>query len=252
MGYAARSSLFICTILYIAVSLVLTGIVPYTNLNVTDPVAFAMEVINQGWAAGIISLGAVVGMMTVILVMMYGGTRLLMAFARDGLMPKIMSDLSPKRKTPVKNTLIFTGVISIFAGFIPLDALAELVNMGTLIAFVFVSAGILYLRKNKDIPEGGFKVPFYPVLPIISLLLCIFLISQLSLNTWIGCGVWFIIGLIVYFAYGKKHSTNFAFSTSKNFCASGFVNCSNASRNCSFSFFSKNALTFLKCDFTLV
>lgn len=200
-------SLLVCTALYIVVSLVLTGIVPYTDLNVTNPVAFAMQVIHQDWIAGIISLGAVVGMITVILVMMYGGTRLLVAISRDGLMPKVMSEISPKRQTPVKNTVIFMLVVSLFAGFIPLDKLAELVNMGTLIAFIFVSAGILYLRKNKELPSGGFKVPFYPVLPILSLLFCLFLISQLSLNTWIACGTWFIIGLIVYFAYGKKHST---------------------------------------------
>ena len=199
-------SLLICTILYILVSLVLTGIVPYTDLNVANPVAFAMQVINQDWIAGIISLGAVVGMMTVMLVMMYGGTRLLVAFARDGLMPKVMSEISPKRQTPVKNTTIFMVVISLFAGFIPLDKLTEMVNMGTLIAFIFVSGGILYLRKNKELPTGGFKVPFYPVLPILSLVLCIFLITQLSLNTWIACGSWFIIGLIIYFIYGKKHS----------------------------------------------
>ncbi|MEK4627712.1 MAG: amino acid permease [Solibacillus sp.] len=199
-------SLLICTILYVAVSLVLTGIVPYTQLNVADPVAFAMQVINQGWIAGIISLGAVVGMMTVILVMMYGGTRLLVAFGRDGLMPKVMTEISPKRKTPVKNTVIFTIITSFFAGFIPLGTLAELVNMGTLIAFIFVSAGIIYLRKNENLPKGGFKVPFYPVLPIISLLLCIFLISQLSFHTWIACGIWFIIGMFIYFTYGKKHS----------------------------------------------
>ena len=101
-------------------------------------------------------------MMTVMLVMMYGGTRLLVAFARDGLMPKVMSEISPKRQTPVKNTTIFMVVISLFAGFIPLDKLTEMVNMGTLIAFIFVSAGILYLRKNKELPTGGFKVPFYP------------------------------------------------------------------------------------------
>lgn len=199
-------SLFICTILYVAVSLVLTGIVPYSLLNVADPVSFAMEMINQSWIAGIISLGAVIGMMTVILVMMYGGTRLLLAFGRDGLLPKVMKELSPKRKTPVKNTWIFTVVISLFAGFIPLSTLTELVNMGTLIAFIFVSAGIVYLRKQKDLPQGGFKAPFYPVLPIVSLLLCIFLISQLSSHTWIAFSVWFVIGIVVYFVYGKKHS----------------------------------------------
>ncbi|WP_339195306.1 amino acid permease [Solibacillus sp. FSL R5-0449] len=200
-------SLLVCTVLYIVVSLVLTGIVPYTDLNVTNPVSYAMQVIDQEWAAGIISLGAVIGMMTVILVMMYGGTRLLMAFARDGLMPKMLAQLSKKRKMPAKNIWLFTVIISFFAGFIPLDLLAELVNMGTLVAFIFVSAGILYLRKNKDLPKDRFKVPFYPVLPILSFILCIFLITQLSFHTWIACGVWFIIGLIVYFMYGKKHST---------------------------------------------
>lgn len=199
-------SLIICTIFYVAVSLVLTGIVPYQQLNVADPVAFAMTFVEQDWVAGLISLSAVIGMLTVILVMMYGGTRLLMAFARDGLMPKVMQELHPKRKTPMKNTFIFTGIISIFAGFIPLGTLAELVNMGTLIAFIFVSAGIIYLRKNKDLPNGGFKVPFYPVLPIMSLLLCIFLISQLSAHTWIACGIWFVLGIIIYFIYGKRHS----------------------------------------------
>ena len=201
------SSLIICTVLYVAVSLVLTGIVPYQQLNVSDPVAFAMNFVGQDWVAGIISLSAVIGMLTVMLVMMYGGTRLLLAFSRDGLMPKVLKELHPKRKTPVKNTFMFTIVISIIAGLVPLGTLAEMVNMGTLIAFIFVSAGILYLRKNKDLPTGGFKVPFYPVLPIVSLLLCIFLISQLSAHTWIACSVWFVLGIILYFVYGKKHST---------------------------------------------
>lgn len=200
-------SLIICTILYVAVSLVLTGIVPYQQLNVSDSVAFAMNFVGQDWVAGIISLSAVIGMLTVMLVMMYGGTRLLLAFSRDGLMPKVLKELHPKRKTPVKNTFMFTIVISIIAGLVPLGTLAEMVNMGTLIAFIFVSAGILYLRKNKDLPTGGFKVPFYPVLPIVSLLLCIFLISQLSAHTWIACSVWFVLGIILYFVYGKKHST---------------------------------------------
>ncbi|STY44006.1 amino acid transporter [Listeria grayi] len=92
------------------------------------------------------------------------------------------------------------------AGFIPLDELAALVNMGTLLAFMAVSVGILFLRKNKEIPEGGFKVPFYPVVPIISFLLCLFLISRLSATTMIACGIWFVIGLLIYFIYGRKHS----------------------------------------------
>lgn len=199
-------SLVICTILYVVVSLILTGIVPYKQLNVSDPVSFAMQVIHQDWVAGIISLGAVVGMMTVILVMQYGGTRLLYALGRDGLLPKMMSELNKKHQTPVKNTWIFATLVALCAGFVPLSKLAELVNMGTLLAFTIVSIGVIYLRKDKTIPAGGFKVPFFPALPIISFILCLFLISQLSIFTWIACGIWFILGLFIYFTYGRKHS----------------------------------------------
>ncbi len=199
-------SLFICTILYVAVSLVLTGMVSYTRLDVSDPVSFVMQIVHQDWVAGVISLGAVVGMMTVILVMSYGGTRLLYAFGRDGLLPKSMYELSNKYKTPVKNTWVFATLVSFCAGFIPLSKLAELVNMGTLLAFTIVSIGVIYLRKNKNIPSSGFKVPFFPIIPICSFLLCLFLITQLSVYTWIACGIWFVLGLLFYFAYGKKHS----------------------------------------------
>lgn len=199
-------SLAICTILYIAVSLVLTGMVPYTDLNVSDPVSFAMQIINQDWVAGVISLGAVVGMMTVMLVMLYGGTRLLYAFGRDGLLPKSMAKLHDKFHTPVKNTWTFAIIAAICGGVVPLDKLAELVNLGTLLAFTMVSIGIIFLRKNKNIPSGGFKTPLYPVLPILSFILCIFLITQLSVHTWIACSIWFAIGLIIYFVYGRKHS----------------------------------------------
>lgn len=199
-------ALAICTILYVAVSAVLTGIVSYKELDVTDPVAFAIHYIHQDWAAGLISLGAVTGMITVLLVMSYGATRLVYAISRDGLLPKAAAKLSGKKKIPVRATWIFAVCVSLVAGFIPLDELAALVNMGTLLAFMAVSVGILFLRKNKEIPEGGFKVPFYPVVPIISFLLCLFLISRLSATTMIACGIWFVIGLLIYFIYGRKHS----------------------------------------------
>ncbi|MCR8659011.1 amino acid permease [Paenibacillus endoradicis] len=199
-------SLVICSLLYVTVSLVLTGLVPYTKLNVTDPVSFALQVIHQDWVAGIISLGAVVGMMTVILVMLYGGTRVLYALGRDGLLPRSMYELSKKYKTPVKNTWIFSILVALCAGFIPLSELAELVSTGTLVAFIIVSIGVIYLRKDKNIPSGGFKVPFFPIVPIGSFLLSVFLIFQLSVHTWIACGIWFIIGLFIYLFYGSKHS----------------------------------------------
>ncbi len=199
-------SLLVCTMLYVTISLVLTGIVPYTQLNVSNPVSFALQLINQNWMAGVISLGAVIAMMTVILVMLYGGTRLLYAFGRDGLLPKIMYELNEKYKTPVKNTWILASLIAFCAGFIPLSKLVELVNMGTLIAFTIASIGVIFLRKDNSIQSGGFKVPFFPVLPISSFLLCLFLITQLSVLTWIACSIWLVFGLLIYFTYGRKHS----------------------------------------------
>lgn len=199
-------SVLVCTVLYVIVSLVLTGIAPYTQLNVNNPVSFVMQLINQDWIAGIISLGAITGMITVILVMLYGGTRLVYALARDGMLPKILSDLNRKHNTPIKNTWIYSTLVAFCAGFVPLTKLAELVNMGTLLAFMSVSIGIIFLRKNKTIPPGGFRVPLYPFLPICSFLLCLFLISQLPASTWIACGIWFGFGLIIYFIYGRRHS----------------------------------------------
>ncbi|QCR34248.1 amino acid permease [Lysinibacillus sp. SGAir0095] len=199
-------SLLVCSLLYITISLVMTGIAPYTELNVSNPVSFVIQLVGQDWIAGVISLGAVTGMMTVILVMLYGGSRLLFAIARDGLLPKMLYKVNPKNQTPVLNTWIFGFAVAFCAGFIPLNKLAELVNMGTLLAFMIVSIGVLYLRKNKEIPSGGFKVPLFPVLPIISFFACLFLITQLSIHTWIACGTWFVIGLIFYFIYGRKNS----------------------------------------------
>ncbi len=165
-----------------------------------------MQLIEQDWIAGIISLSAVLGMITVILVMSYGGTRLLYALGRDGLLPKSMCELSKKYNTPVKNTWTFAILVAFCAGVVPLSKLAELVNMGTLLAFTIVSIGVIFLRKNKNVPTGGFKVPLFPIIPILSFLLCIFLIAQLSVHTWIACGIWFGFGLFVYFAYSRKHS----------------------------------------------
>ncbi|MEK4253622.1 amino acid permease [Ureibacillus sp. FSL K6-2830] len=200
-------TLVICTILYVAVSLVLTGMVPYKELNVGNPVAYAMEMKNLDWVFGVISLGAVISMMTVIFVMLYGGTRLVYSFARDGMLPKVLSEIHPRRKIPLKNTWIYAIFVSLFAGFIPIDKLAELVNIGTLIAFAAVSIGVIFIRKMKiDGLKEGFKVPLFPIVPILSSLLCIFMIVQLSTFTMFTCLIWMIIGLLVYFVYGRTHS----------------------------------------------
>ncbi|MFY4774079.1 amino acid permease [Metabacillus sp. RGM 3146] len=200
------TSLLICTVLYIVVSAILTGIVPYDQLNVTNPVAFALKFIHQDWVAGLISIGAIAGMTTVLLVMMYGQTRLFYAISRDGLLPKRLSRVSPEKNTPVFSSWVSFVAVSIFAGLIPLGQLAELTNIGTLFAFMTVSVGILYIRKNKMASNTGFKVPFVPVVPILAFVFCGYLVLQLPAITWQFFGIWLVIGLVVYFLYGRRHS----------------------------------------------
>ncbi len=200
------SSLAICTVLYIAVSLVLTGVVPYQLLDVKNPVAFAMTYVHQGWFAGLISLAALLGITTVLLVMSYGQTRLLYSISRDGLLPKILSKVNPKTKSPVFSSWTTGIIVSLFAGFVPLDRLADLTNIGTLFAFVAVSIGVIVLRKTQPNLKRGFTVPFVPWIPILSVLFCGYLLVHLSRFTWIGFCVWFAIGIIIYFVYSRKHS----------------------------------------------
>lgn len=202
------SSLLVAAVLYVSLSAVLVGVVHYSKLNVADPVALALSLIHQNWAAGVISLGAIVGMTTVLIVMSYGGTRLLFAISRDGLLPAPLKKLNPKTKVPVINTWIFGIVASAFAAFIPIDKIAELVNIGTLSAFAMVSLGIVFLRHDERFRglDTAFKVPGYPYLPIISFLACVYLMSQLQAFTWEAFGIWVVIGLIVYATYGYRHS----------------------------------------------
>lgn len=199
-------TLVICTIFYILVSGVLTGMVSYKQLNVDDAVAFALQLAHQNFVAGIISIGALAGMFTMMVTMIYSSSRLLYSIGRDGLLPRFLGKID-KHHAPKNAMLTVTIVISILAGLIPLDQLANLVNIGTLIAFAFVSFGILLLRRNPKLNAiKGFRVPLYPVLPIISGLLCLFMMTQLSMETWLASLVWFLLGLIIYFGYGIRHS----------------------------------------------
>lgn len=200
------ASLIVCTVLYIVVSLILTGVVPYKLLDVSAPVAFALSYIHQGWAAGIISLGAIGGITTVLLVMLYGQTRVFFAMSRDGLLPKIFSSVHPKHQTPFISTWLTGIVVAIIAGITPINTVAELVNIGTLSAFVLVSIGVIILRKTQpDLPRA-FRVPWVPLVPILAAAFCLFLMFQLPMITWIRFVVWLIIGLIIYFGYGIRHS----------------------------------------------
>ncbi|KAB2491670.1 amino acid permease [Priestia endophytica] len=199
-------SLIVCTVLYIAVSAVLTGIVPYTKLNVDAPVSFALSFVGQDKIAGFISVGAVIGMVTVILALIYAQVRLSFVMSRDGLLPKSLSRLNKKRQTPFLNTWI-TGFIGAgIAGFLDLTTLAHLVNMGTLAAFMLVSIAIIILRKKFPDVKSTFRVPFVPVVPLLSALLCIYLSLSLPGITWISFIIWIAVGAVVYFLYGKQHS----------------------------------------------
>lgn len=200
------ASLLICTALYIIVSLILTGIVPYTELNVNDPVAFALQFIGQDSIAGIVSVGAIAGMTTVLLVMLYGQTRILYSMSRDGLLPSKFAKVNKKTQTPRFNTW-FTGLIAAtIGGFVDLGTLSTLVNIGTLSAFILVSIGVIVLRKTRpDLPRA-FKVPFMPVIPILAILFCGYLMLNLPAITWISFGIWLLIGSVVYFGYARKRS----------------------------------------------
>lgn len=200
------ASLVICTALYIIVSLILTGVVPYQQLDVAAPVALALQYIHQDWAAGIISLGAIGGITTVLLVMLYGQTRVFFAMSRDGLLPKVFSRVHPKHQTPFISTWLTGIVVAVIAGLTPINVVAELVNIGTLSAFVFVSIGVIVLRKtNPDLPRA-FRVPGVPYVPVLAAAFCIFLMVQLPAITWYRFVAWLVIGLLIYFLYGIRHS----------------------------------------------
>ncbi|WP_026679527.1 amino acid permease [Fictibacillus gelatini] len=200
------SALSICTILYIIVSLILTGIVPFQKLGVKDPVAFALQFIHQDWAAGFISLGAIVGITTVLIVMMFGQTRLFYSISRDGLLPKRLSNVHPKRKVPMTSTWVTGLLVSAFAGLVPLDKLAELTNIGTLFAFSAVSLGVAVLRKTRPDIKRGFKTPWVPFIPALAVIFCVYLMFQLQAFTWKGFLIWLALGLIIYFTYGYRNS----------------------------------------------
>jgi basic amino acid/polyamine antiporter, APA family len=200
------SSLAFCTIIYVIVAGLLTGIVPYSTLGVDHPVAFALESIGYHWASALVSTGVIAGLTTVMLVLYYGLTRIILAMSRDGLITPYLSHVSPSTQTPVR-VIIITGLImSVAAGLVPLDALAELVNIGTLAAFVLVCLGVIVLRRtHPDLPRP-FKNPFTPLFPVLGMISCGALMAFLPQQTWTRFLLWLCLGLIIYFAYSIRKS----------------------------------------------
>ncbi|MFI9167992.1 amino acid permease [Streptomyces lincolnensis] len=199
-------SLLICTTLYVAVSIVVTGMQHYTDLSITAPLADAFKATGHPWFAGFISFGAAVGLTTVCMILLLGQTRVFFAMSRDGLMPRFFSHVHPKFKTPHRPTILLGVLIAIVAGFTPLSELAELVNIGTLFAFVVVAIGVIILRKSRPDLHRAFRTPWVPFIPILSVGASLWLMLNLPAETWLRFALWMAIGFIVYFAYGRSHS----------------------------------------------
>ena len=200
------ASLAICTVIYIIVSGLLTGIVPYTELNVASPVAHSLQLLGFNWASALVATGVITGLTTVMLVLYYGLTRVIFSMSRDGLLPDVFAAVNEHTKTPVR-VIVITGIMmSVIAGFMPLSELAELVNIGTLFAFAMVCLGVIVLRiLHPDIPRP-FRVPYGPLLPVLGLLSCSALMLALPQTTWIRFIAWLIIGLVIYFCYSMRRS----------------------------------------------
>jgi APA family basic amino acid/polyamine antiporter len=200
------ASLIVCTILYVLVSLVVTGMVPYEKLGVDAPLAFAFSENGVTWASTLISIGALAGLTSTVLILMYGQSRVFFAMGRDGLLPPWLSKVHPKYKTPYRITIITAIAVALLAAFLPLKVLGEATNIGTLFAFVLVAIAIPVLRRSQpDLPRP-FRTPLVPLVPILAVLACLWLMLNLPVGTWIRLIVWMAIGFVVYFAYARKHS----------------------------------------------
>ena len=201
-------SLAICTVLYILMALVMTGIAPYAELNVPHPVYVAIERAGPGlkWLGYLINIGAIAGLASVVLVMLMGQPRIFFTMANDGLLPAVFGKVHPKFRTPYVSTIVTGIVAALIAGLFPIGLLGELVSIGTLLAFVIVSGGIIVLRRTQpDLPRP-FRTPLVPLVPILGILICGYMMYGLPTDTWLRLAIWMALGLAIYFAYGKQHS----------------------------------------------
>jgi len=208
MPFGIIGSLVVCTVIYMLVAAIMTLLVPYNTLNVPDPVAVVVDAFGPTWSwlAKIIKIGAIIGLTSVVLVLMYGQTRIFYTMARDGLLPRVFATVHPKFKTPWVNTLLVGLVTAVAAGFLDINLLGDATSVGTLAAFAIVCLSVIYLRRTApDLPRG-FTVPFYPLTPILGIVSCAYLITTVPGSVLLLFAIYLVIGMVVYFAYGFHFS----------------------------------------------
>jgi APA family basic amino acid/polyamine antiporter len=211
MPFGIVMSLLITTVLYIAIAIVMTGIAPWKTLGTAEPMITALQFANGppallNFSRLIIALGAVLAMGSVLLVFQLGQPRIFFSMSRDGLLPPFLAKVHPRYKTPYVGTILTGAFVAFFAAFANIAEVVDLTNIGTLFAFVLVSAGVIVLRRTDPERRRPFRVPWVPITPLISIVACLYLMLQLPSLTWIRFAVWLVIGLVLYFAYGYKHS----------------------------------------------
>ncbi len=199
-------SLVICTILYILVALVLCGLVNYKFLNVRDALAIGIDKTGVGWGSLLVKIGALLGLSSTIVVMLLGQSRVFFSMSRDGLLPKVFSSVHPRFRTPWISTLLVGTCVAFLAASLPINLLGDMVNIGTLLAFVIVCAGVWIVRRRNPNLERPFKTPWVPFVPIMGIIISGYLMIVLPWETWLRLVIWLFIGLIIYFGYGRKHS----------------------------------------------
>jgi APA family basic amino acid/polyamine antiporter len=199
-------SLAICTILYMAVALVITGMVPYDKIDPNAALATAFTSVGRDGFATLIAAGAVAGLTTVVMTLMIGAIRVVFAMSRDGLLPHVLGRTNPRTGTPLRITVTIAALVALIAGLTPIGKLEEMVNIGTLTAFALVSLSVPVLRRTRPDLDRSFRVPWSPVLPVLAALVCLYLMVNLSIETWLRFLVWMVLGFVIYFAYGQRHA----------------------------------------------
>jgi APA family basic amino acid/polyamine antiporter len=200
------ASLTVCTALYIGVAAVLTGVVPFAQLDRPDPISAVIDAIGLPWLAVVVKFAALAGLTTVILVLLFGQARILFAMANDGLLPGFFARISPRFRTPLASQALVGLIVAIIAGLFPIDVLGEMVSIGTLAAFALVCLAVMYLRHSHPETPRPFRVPGSPALPTLGVLACLGLMAGLPWETWARLLVWLVVGMAIYFAYGHRHA----------------------------------------------